>query len=92
MVFTIGQWVLPAFAGMRVLYSPPLMLTCLLLLNTGCLLRVNSEILAYENYWLPAWKILPVSAIFELAAVTVFGVNMLLTFKQPPAHLQKTAA
>jgi uncharacterized protein involved in response to NO len=92
MVFAIGQRVLPAFAGMRVLYSPPLMLTCLLLLNTGCLLRVNSEILAYENYWLPAWKILPVSAIFELAAVTVFGVNMLLTFKQPPAHLQKTVA
>ena len=89
MVFAIGQRILPAFAGMRVLYSPRLMLACLLLLNTGCLLRVTSEILAYENYWLPAWKILPVSAICELAAVTVFAVNMLLTFKQPPAHLQK---
>jgi hypothetical protein len=92
MVFAIGQRVLPAFAGMRVLYSPPLMLTCLLLLNAGCLLRVSSEIVAYENYWPPAWKILPVSAICELAAVTVFAVNMLLTFKQPPAHLQKTIA
>ncbi|MGZ4830587.1 MAG: NnrS family protein, partial [Candidatus Angelobacter sp.] len=91
MVFAIGQRVLPAFAGMRVLYSPRLMLTCLLLLNTGCLLRVSSEILAYENYWSPAWGILPVSAICELAAVTVFAVNMLLTFKQPPAHLQKPA-
>jgi len=88
MVFAIGQRVLPAFAGMRVLYSPRLMLTCLLLLNTGCLLRVSSEILAYENYWLPAWKVLPWSAIFELIAVTVFAVNMLLTFKQPPAHLR----
>jgi uncharacterized protein involved in response to NO len=89
MVFSIGQRVLPAFAGMRVLYSPRLMLTCLLLLNIGCTLRVSSEILAYEGYWPPAWKVLPVSAICELAAVTVFAANMLLTFKQPPAHLQK---
>jgi hypothetical protein len=89
MVFAIGQRVLPAFAGMRVLYSPQLMLTCLLLLNIGCALRVSSEILAYENYWPPAWKILPVSAICELAAVTVFALNLLLTFKQPPAHLLK---
>lgn len=91
MVFAIGQRVLPAFAGMRVLYSSQLMLTCLLLLNIGCLLRVSSEIMAYENYWPPAWKILPASAICELAAVTVFAVNMLLTFRQPPTHLQKIA-
>ena len=91
MVFAIGQRVLPAFAGMRVLYSPRLMLTCLLLLNIGCTLRVSSEIMAYENYWPPAWKILPVSAICELAAVTVFALNMFLTFTQPPAHLQKAA-
>jgi uncharacterized protein involved in response to NO len=89
MVFAIGQRVLPAFAGMRVLYSPRLMFVCLLLLNMGCLLRVSSEILAYENYWSPAWKTLPVSAICELAAVTLFAVNMLLTFKQKPAHLLK---
>ena len=88
MVFAIGQRVLPAFAGMRVLYSPRLMLACLLLLNTGCMLRVSSEILAYENYWPPAWKVLPWSAICELTAVTVFAANMLLTFKQPPAHLR----
>lgn len=90
MVFAIGQRVLPAFAGMRVLYSSRLMLTCLLLLNAGCLLRVTSEVLAYENYWLAAWKVLPWSAIFELTAVTVFAANMLLTFKQPPAHLRTT--
>lgn len=87
MVFAIGQRVLPAFAGMRVLYSPRLMLMCLVLLNVGCVLRVGSEILAYEDYWSPAWQALPWSAICELMAVTVFAVNMLLTFKQPPAHL-----
>jgi len=92
MVFAIGQRVLPAFAGMRVLYSPRLMLTCLLLLSIGCALRVSSEILAYEGYWLPAWNALPWSAICELAAVTVFATNLLLTFKQPPAHEIKAAS
>ena len=87
MVFAIGQRVLPAFAGMRVLYSPRLMLVCLLLLNAGCLLRVSTEIIAYENYWPAAWKVLPWSAVCELIAVTMFAANMLLTFKQPPAHL-----
>lgn len=90
-VFAIGQRVLPAFAGMRVLYSPRLMLACLLFLNIGCVLRVSSEILAYENYWPAAWNILPCSAICELLAVTLFAANMLLTFKQPPAHLRATA-
>ena len=91
MVFAIGQRVLPAFAGMRVLYSTRLMLSCLLLLNLGCMLRVSSEILAYENYWPAAWHVLPWSAVCELIAVTVFAANMLLTFKQPPAHLRPAA-
>lgn len=86
MVFAIGQRVLPAFAGMRVLYSPRLMFCSLALLTVGCTLRVGSEILAYEGYWPPAWHVLPVSAICELVAVTVFAANLLLTFKQPPAH------
>ena len=73
---------------MCVLYSPRLMLVSLLLLNAGCLLRVSAEILAYENYWRAAWNALPWSAICELTAVTAFAANMLLTFKQPPAHLR----
>ncbi len=92
MVFAIGQRILPAFAGMRILYSPWLMFACLLLLNIGCMLRVASEILAYEGYWPPAWRALPWSAICELTAVTLFAVNLLLTFKQPPAHLAKLRA
>lgn len=91
MVFAIGQRVLPAFAGMRVLYSPRMMLICLSLLTVGCALRVSSEIVAYEGYWAGAWRALPCSAIFELAAVTVFAINLLLTFRQPPAHQMKSA-
>lgn len=86
MVFAVGQRVLPAFAGMRVLYSPQLMLGSLALLTVGCALRVGSEVLAYEGYWPPAWHVLPVSAVCELTAVTLFAANLLLTFKQPPAH------
>jgi hypothetical protein len=88
MVFAIGQRVLPAFAGMRVLYSSRLMFISLLLLNIGCVLRVSSEILAYEGYWPPAWAVLPWSAICELMAVTLFAANLILTFIRPPAHLK----
>jgi hypothetical protein len=87
MVFTIGQRVLPAFCGMRVLFSPKLMFAALLLLNTGCLLRVGSEIGAYEGYLPALWPLLPVSAVIEMTAVTVFALNLLLTFRQQPAHL-----
>jgi hypothetical protein len=87
MVFAIGQRVLPAFCGMRVLFSPKLMFAGLALLNAGCLLRVGSEIGAYEGYVPALWPLLPVSAVIEMAAVTVFAANVLLTFRQPPAHL-----
>ncbi len=94
MVFSIGPRVLPAFCGMRVLFSPRLMLYSLLLLNLGCLLRVACEIPAYEKNLAAAWTCLPVSAIAELSAVTLFVANLLVTLARPPAHLaaQKAAA
>ena len=91
MVFSVAQRVLPAFGGMRILYSPTLMVTCLALLTAGCALRVSAEILAYEGYWLPAWNALPWSAICELVAVSIFALNLFLTFRQPPAHEMQSA-
>ena len=88
MVFSIGQRVLPAFCGMRVLFSPSIMFTSLALLNAGCVLRVVSEIGAYEGYMPSLWPILPVSAVVEMTAVTAFAANLLLTFMQPAAHLR----
>lgn len=88
MVLTIGQRVLPAFCGMRVLWSTRLMLWSLLLLNLGCLLRVTLEPLAYEGYWAFAWKLLPVSAVLELTAIALFAINITRTLFQPPAHLR----
>jgi hypothetical protein len=84
MVFSVGQRILPSFCGMRVLWSPRLMLVMLVLLMTGCTLRVTSEILAYQNYAAWAWNVLPVSALIELTAVTLFAVNLFVTFLRPP--------
>ena len=89
MVFAIGQRVLPAFSGMRLLYSTRLMGLALSLLSAGCLLRVSCELLAYREIVPSAWKWLPASAVIELTAVTLFAANMIATFltKPPSARL-----
>jgi hypothetical protein len=88
MVFVIGQRILPAFCGMRVLWSTRLMFWSLLLLHVGCALRVTLEPLAYEGYWGFAWKLLPYSAVVELTAVVLFALNIVGTLLHPPAHLR----
>ena len=80
MVFAIGQRVLRAFSGMRLRFSTKLMFCSLLVLAVGCLLRVSSEVLAYQDIVRSAWSLLPTSAICEMAAVTVFAFNLLITF------------
>ena len=80
MVFCIGQRVLPAFSGMRLLFSTKLMFMALLLLSIGCFTRVGSEVLAYQGFARAAWGWLPVSAIIEMTAVTIFAVNLGFTF------------
>ncbi len=79
-VFCIGQRVLPAFCGMRILFSTKLMFAALGLLSIGCFLRVSSEILAYQGFAGFAWSWLPVSAVTELIAVTMFALNLTITF------------
>ncbi len=83
MVFSIGQRVLPAFSGMRLLFSTKLMFASLLSLTIGCVLRVSSEIMAYQHLVAGAWSWLPVSALTEMAAVTIFAINLIVTFAQP---------
>jgi uncharacterized protein involved in response to NO len=84
MIFCVGQRILPSFCGMRVLWSPSLMLVMLVLLMSGCTLRVTSEILTYQDYAKWAWNILPVSALIELTAVALFALNLIVTFARPP--------
>jgi uncharacterized protein involved in response to NO len=89
MIFAIGQRILPAFCGMRTLFSKGLMFGSLAMLNLGCFLRVASEIPAYEGYWTQAWSVLPVSAIIELTAVMLFALNLAVTLIRPPAYLSQ---
>jgi len=88
MVFCVGQRVLPAFSGMRLLFSPRIMFFGLLLLTAGCILRVSGEVLAYQEIVAAAWTWLPYSAVLELCAVTLFATNLVVTFLQPPVALQ----
>jgi uncharacterized protein involved in response to NO len=89
MVMCVGQRILPAFAGMRLLWSTRLMFAGLALLSIGCALRVSSEVLAYQGYANWAWSVLPVSAVLELAGITAFAMNILGTFLFEPSHAQK---
>ncbi|HEX5432375.1 MAG TPA: NnrS family protein, partial [Bryobacteraceae bacterium] len=86
MIFAIGQRVLPAFCGARVLFSPGLMFASLAILNVGCALRVGSEIPAYELSSPIAWGVLPASAAIEVTAFTLFAASLVLTLMQPPSH------
>ncbi len=89
MVLCVGQRILPAFAGMRLLWSTRLMFAGLLLLAVGCTLRVPGELLAYQGYASWAWSVLPVSAFLELAGITAFAMNIFGTFILEPSHAQK---
>jgi hypothetical protein len=79
MVFSIGPRILPRFCGVTRLFSSQLMFASLLLLQIGCTLRVSSEPLAYEGLMPLAWRVLPVSGIFELSGVLIFAVNIAAT-------------
>jgi uncharacterized protein involved in response to NO len=89
MILSVGQRILPAFAGMRMLWSTKLMFTGLALVTLGCTLRVSSEIIAYQGYASWAWSILPISALCELAGLTIYAINILGTFILEPSHAQK---
>jgi uncharacterized protein involved in response to NO len=88
MVLTMGQRVLPAFSGMKLLYSPKVMFLSLLLLETGCVLRVFGELLAYPGWWHAAWSLLPMSAELEGLGFVLFAYNLVRTMLRPAAHLQ----
>jgi len=89
MVLSVGQRILPAFAGMRLLWSPRLMFGGLFVLTIGCTLRVSCEVLAYQGYANWAWQVLPLSALLELGGLTLFAINILGTFVLQPSHAFK---
>lgn len=89
MILSVGQRILPAFVGMRQLWSTRLMFAGLGFLILGCTLRVSCEVLAYQGYAAWAWSVLPVSALVELTALTIYAINIFGTLLLEPSHPQK---
>jgi len=89
MILSVGQRILPAFAGMRILWSTKLMFLAGFLLTLGCCARVVGEVLAYQEYAVGAWRALPWSALTELSALTLFAINMMATFVLQTPHTVK---
>ena len=89
MILSVGQRILPAFAGMRLLWSTKLMFGGLAFVTFGCTLRVSCEVIAYQGYANWAWSVLPISALCELAGLTIFAANILGTFMLVPSHTCK---
>jgi len=83
LVFAIGPRILPSFLNSRELWSARLMQASLVLVTAGCILRVVSEPLAHGNLAPLAWKVLPVSGFTELAAILLFGFNLLMSMATP---------
>ena len=80
MVFAIGPRILPHFAGIYSIFSKRLMFMSLVLLQTGCTLRVLSEPLAYEGFWPPHGRHCPSPGMLESSGVLLFAINIALTF------------
>jgi len=74
LIFCVAPLILPSFLAGRELRSPALMGVSLWLLAVGCLLRVSSESAAYSSSGGLSWRILPVSGLFELTAVSTWRV------------------
>ncbi len=83
LIFSIGPRILPSFLNSRELWSARLMQYSLALITAGCALRVLTEPLAYGGIAASAWKVLPVSAFAELAAVLLFGFNLAMSLATP---------
>lgn len=78
-VFTVGPRVLPAFFGVRRLWSPRLMFASLALATVGCTIRVTAQVLAYEHISAAAWHWLPLSAVLEMTSIGIFAFNMAMS-------------
>jgi uncharacterized protein involved in response to NO len=83
LIFSIGPRILPSFLNSRELWSKQAMRFSLALLTAGCTLRVLAQPLAYGAIVEAAWKLLPFSAICELAAVLLFGLNLAMSLATP---------
>jgi len=83
LIFSIRPQILPSFLNSRELWSARLMGASLMLITAGCTLRVLAEPLAYSGIRAAAWKVIPLSAFAELAAVLLFAFNLAMRLATP---------
>lgn len=70
------------------LAMPRLVAPTFYLIATGNLIRVTSELAA--AWWTPAFRVMPLSAVLELVALTLFSVNIVRTMWPLPDPLLRT--
>ncbi len=80
MILSVGQRILPAFAGMRMLWSTKLMFAGLAFVILGCTLCVSCEIIAYQGYAAWAWTILPIPELLRACGIHNLSLFKLSTF------------
>ncbi len=83
LIFCVAPLILPSFLSGRELRSASLMGASLWLLSIGGFLRGSSEAVAYSARGGWSWRVLPVSGLIELAAITLFVLNLGWTMAQP---------
>lgn len=83
LIFCVAPLILPSFLSGRELRSARLMAASLCLLSLGCFLRVSSEAVAYSARGGWSWRVLPVSGLIELTAISLFVLNLGWTMAQP---------
>lgn len=84
LILGVGQRLFPVL-GHTLLAWPRLVVPIFLLIGVGNLLRVMSEVATV--WWVPAFMVMPFSAVLELAALSLFAANALRTIWPPPDPL-----
>jgi hypothetical protein len=80
LILGVAQRLLPVL-GQTLLAWPGLVRPMFAFIAVGNLLRVGSELAT--DYWPMAYRAMPVSALFELTALTLFAANCLRTLWPP---------
>lgn len=87
LILGVGQRLIPVLEHTP-LAIPLLIAPIFYLVAIGNLVRVTSELAA--AWWAPAFRVMPVSAVLELGALSLFSVNMARTMWPAPDPLLRT--
>lgn len=87
LILGVGQRLLPVLEH-RLLAWPKLVVPIFVLIGVGNTLRVTLELATLA--WTPAFMIIPISAILELSALSLFAFNIFQTLWPPQDQFYRT--